>query len=214
MFKKLWDVLKKRNVLEKALADTTKMIKISKKQFKNAFKSLLENDNDLAKKVIKKDKKLNDLKIKVRERTLGYLVGSTEVDLSYTILILDAATNLERVGDYCTEISGLVISYPKPIDREDTYHGIILKCYDAIYGMFDRTEKAVDKDSDRIAKEMIAQHKNTVRTLTNEIIDKLNTEDHIKTKRAIRLALLSHLFRRISAHLANISESVITPIHK
>ena len=62
--------------------------------------------------------------------------------------------------------------------------------------------------------EFEVKHKNDVIVMTNKIIEMLNADSEVSTKRAIRLALLSHLFKRISAHLANISKSVITPIHK
>lgn len=214
MFKKLWEILKRRNVLEQALLDSIRMVEISKNQFEDAFKSLLENDNSLAKKVIEKDKELDELKIKIREQTLGYLVGSDQVDISYSLLILDAASNLERLGDYCASIAELVINYPKPINREDMYHPIIMEAYETIHGMFDKTRKAVDRDSETIAEQMIEQHKNKLRGFTDKVVEMLNSDTNISTKRAIRLALLSHLFMRISAHLANISKSVITPIHK
>lgn len=213
MFWKIWEILKKRNVLEQALLDSIKMVEISKKQFEDAFKSLLENDNELAEKVISNDKELDDLKVKIRERTLGYLIGSSEVDLSYAVLILDAASSLERIGDHCASVAELVISYPKPINREDMYHPIIMDAYEMIHGMFDKTQKAVDRDSDTIAQQMIDKHKNNVRALTDKIIEELNSDTTISTKRAMRLALLSHLFRRISGQLTNISKNVITPIH-
>lgn len=214
MLKKLWDVLKKRNVLEQSLLDTLKMLDLSKKLFEDAFKSLVDFDTELAQVVVENDKKIDDMKIKIRKEMLGYLVGSDETDIAYSVLIIDASTNIERIGDYCASIADMVIEYPKPLDRDDAYHPLLFEAYETIIRLFESTTKAVMKDSDMIAEQTIEEHKTKTRALTNKIIKMLNNDTEVKTKRAIRLAMLSHLFRRISGHLANISGSVITPIHR
>ena len=214
MLKKIWDVLKKRNMLEKSLLDTIKMLEMSKKQFEDAFKSLVEFNTEIAQKVVERDKKIDDMKVKIRKEMLAYLVGSYETDITYSVLIIDASTNIERIGDYCASIAEMVIEYPKPLDRDDAYHPLLFEAYETICGLFDSTSKAVTKDSDTIATQTIEEHKTKTRTLTNKITEMLNNDTEVKTKRAIRLALLSHLFRRISGHLASISGSVISPMHK
>lgn len=79
----------------------TEMGGIVEKQVKDALQSLLEVDSELAHKVIKKDKKINQMEVEIDEDCALILARRQPAarDLRLVLAIIKTTTDLERIGD-------------------------------------------------------------------------------------------------------------------
>ena len=74
----------------------------------NAVKSLLQQDEKLARETIQRDAAINALEIQCDDMTRGILVRRQPAanDLRFIIAIIKVVTDLERMGDLAANISG------------------------------------------------------------------------------------------------------------
>ncbi len=83
----------------------------------NAVKSMLEQDEELAKKTIKRDRAINALEVQCDEMTRSILVRRQPAagDLRFIMGIIKLVTDLERMGDLSIGIcKGTLYSLEKP----------------------------------------------------------------------------------------------------
>ncbi len=79
----------------------TEMGGIVEKQVGDAMQSLLDVDSELARKVIKKDKKINQIEVEIDEDCALILARRQPAarDLRLVLAIIKTTTDLERIGD-------------------------------------------------------------------------------------------------------------------
>lgn len=186
------------------------MSSLAREMVSDSIKALVENDTVLAEKVIKKDMKMDELDVKTDELCLKILAlyEPKAIDLRYIITALRIISDLERVGDHCTNICEEVIEISqmprvKPyidIPRMADYSAQMIK--DAVDAYFNRDIK--------LAMEVIKRD-DFVDDLNGQVIRELLTylaEDIRKTKAALSLIFISNNLERIADHATNIAELV------
>jgi len=73
----------------------------------NSVKSIVERDTELAEKTIAQDHEVNGFEVSIDERCLELLAlrQPTARDLRFITIALKLVTDLERIGDQCTNIA-------------------------------------------------------------------------------------------------------------
>jgi phosphate transport system protein len=186
------------------------MSSLAREMVSDSIKALVESDVDLAEEVIKKDLKMDELDVKTDELCLKILAlyEPKAIDLRYIITALRIISDLERVGDHCTNICEEVIEISqmprvKPyidIPRMADYSAQMIK--DAVDAYFSRDIK--------LAMDVIKRD-DFVDDLNGQVIRELITylaEDIRKTKAALSLIFISNNLERIADHATNIAELV------
>lgn len=89
------------------------MGKLARNQLKRALKSLKKQDPVRAHKVVRRDRKLNDLDIEVDDKIVHMIAKRAPVarDLRQVITLGKVVTDLERTGDEARKIAGLCIRF-------------------------------------------------------------------------------------------------------
>jgi len=92
------------NKIEQMLLDMSKQVG---EQILNAGKALLENDESLAKSVVRGDAKINKLENKIDARAIRLIALRQPMaeDLRSAITTLKVSASLERMGDYAKTLS-------------------------------------------------------------------------------------------------------------
>ena len=196
--------------LEKLKTRVIKMCSLVDEQVQFAIKAVEDDNLELAQSVIDRDKKVNKYDVKIDKicQRIFALAQPVAMDLRYIMSSLTINSNLERIGDIAVNISENVILIKK---KPEFYHDTRLE------EMFTLTKRMLKNSIDafingnpEIAKDVIK---------TDDIVDKLNTENHKVLKSlmkqspdniegAVALLVISRELERLADHATNIAEDV------
>jgi phosphate transport system protein len=196
--------------LEKLKTRVIKMCSLVDEQFQLAIKSFEEENIELAQSVIDRDRKVNKYDVKIDKicQKIFALAQPVAMDLRYIMSSLTINSNLERIGDMAVNIAENVVLIQK---KPEFFHDTKLE------EMFNLTKRMLKNSIDafiggnpELAKEVI---------LTDDIVDKLNAENHGILKSimkqnpdniegAVALLVISRELERLADHATNIAEDV------
>ena len=212
MFKKLKEVLQRENLLKQSFDTLEIMLNKNRETFKIVTDFLITG-KEINKNIHKEDKKINRYEMEIRKKILEHVSIDPEQDVTFALILLGATRDVERTGDFMKNIYDISLKLESGFP-ENRYTKIIKKQIDIILEMFDLTHEAfVDSDEEK-AKKVVDMHKKNICGRSDQIIAGTIDDSEIKAKNAVIYALLAVYFRRISAHLANVSSSVINPFEK
>lgn len=196
--------------LEKLKTRVIKMCSLVDEQVQFAIKAVEENNIELAHSVVDRDKKVNKYDVKIDKicQKIFALAQPVAMDLRYIMSSLTINSNLERIGDIAVNIAENVILIKQ---KPEFYNNTKLE------EMFNLTKRMLKNSIDafiggnpELAKEVI---------LTDDIVDKLNAENHLILKSimkqnpdniesAVALLVISRELERLADHSTNIAEDV------
>ncbi len=80
---------------------------------RNAIKSLVERDSELARTLISSDEEIDDLEDRIKDKCLKFLATQQPLagDLRYVISIMQMVRELERMGDHCEDIAKYTLRF-------------------------------------------------------------------------------------------------------
>ena len=189
-----------------------KMGGLVEKQVSDGLTALLEGDEKLAKKVIKRDRKVNSLEVEIDEICTEILARRQPAasDLRLIISIIKTITDLERIGD---EAEKLAISAKKVTEHNITerqYHEVrslgenviamLKQTLDAIARM-DVDEAIEAMKRDEVINE---EFENLLRALIKKMM-----EDPSVIEDALSISWSARALERIGDHAKNINEYLI-----
>lgn len=177
----------------------------------NAFKSLINRDDDLAKKVFEIEKEVNDYDIEIDEDCIKFIALRQPVasDLRFIITAMKITSDLERIGDLTVNIAERVIELneDKPIkpyiDLPKVFEIIRLMIRDSLRAFLERNVELaykVIKEDDKV--DMITEQ------IGNELI-LFMIKDPSTINRATKISFITKYLERIADHAENIARSVI-----
>ena len=211
MFNSLMSFWKGKDFLSQVIDDFSEMLDHSENIFTMVSRALLENDQpaNLKDTVYQLDKKINRLERSIRRRIVEHLTLQPTVDTSMCLCLMSVVKDAERIGDYTKNLFEVIELLEKPIDRTtfDTYFNGM---NDNILKLFKDTKKAFVQEDDATAKASYQLESKLVKEC-DVILTKLATSD-LSTNEGVCYALVARYFKRVAAHLVNISTSVILPV--
>ncbi|QEM67172.1 phosphate signaling complex protein PhoU [Geobacter sp. FeAm09] len=176
-----------------------------------SVKALVERDTPLADRIIAMDHEVNHLEVMIDERCLELLALRQPAarDLRFITLALKIVTDLERIGDQCTNIAKRV----KELNEEPP-----LKPYIDIPRMAHWTEVMIKESLDAFVRGddelaiKVCNDDNFVDDINEQIQRELLTfmiGDPNAISRSIKLNYVAKSLERIADHATNIAEMVI-----
>ena len=194
------ELIEMGGMIEKAISDTVK--------------ALVNQDIELASKVIEYDEEIDHQEREIEQLCLKLLLQQQPVakDLRLISAALKMITDMERIGDHATDISEITIelskeSYIKKLDH------IQQMAKETMVMLVQSVEAFVNKDMDK-ARTVIV-HDDVVDDLFNKVKAELIAmihEDVNAGEQASDLLMAAKYFERIGDHATNISEWVIFSI--
>jgi phosphate transport system protein len=177
----------------------------------DSVKSLVERKSDIAKKVIKRDRKINDLDVAIDEDCIRLLaLGKPKArDLRFIATTLKITTDLERIGDLSVNIAKRAIELNKEpqlkpyIDiprMAEIAQAMVKDSLDAYVRGCTSLPYDVIKKDDEIDKLM--------EQIFNELLFYMIQDQH-NISRAVRISYVAKYLERIADHATNIAEMVI-----
>ncbi|XFA98384.1 phosphate signaling complex protein PhoU [Candidatus Izemoplasma sp. B36] len=193
------------------------LIKMSDLVIKNihdALYSFLDLNTELAEKIIKEDKKVNDFEIAIEKECMRIILREQPVarDLRLITSVLKMITDLERIGDHAVDISKLTIFMEKTASTFkveqtrlmiETSEEMIRLALDSFVNKdIDTARKCIDKD------DIVDDYFDEIKEIVAEAL-----KDHtIEVDYAIYLMMLAKYLERIGDNAVNLAQWVIFSI--
>ncbi len=98
------------SVITNDLLDMTNLVEDT---IRNAIKSLVERDSELARNLINSDEEIDDLEDVIKDKCLKFLATQQPLagDLRYMISVMQMVRDLERIGDHCEDIAKYTLRF-------------------------------------------------------------------------------------------------------
>lgn len=212
MFRFLKEIFTADNLLQQAFAATAEMLREDYLMFEESVRTLRHSDSgELKFDIFSADKKINKYEREVRRKVLTHLALTQPGDVGLGLVLISVVIDVERIGDYTKNIAELARAHPKPL-HGFKYEEKLVSAEKAIDEKFQNVTEAYSKSDEKLAAELMAQHKelsNWCDSVIHELIT--NPPSDIMTGHAVVMAMYIRYMKRISAHLTNIVSSVVNP---
>lgn len=212
MLKNLLNLFKKYNLYEEAHDDACKMLNRANNMFDNASaklrgKTIPHPDVD----IFHEERKVDKTERSVRKKVLIHLSVSGVTDAPSAIILLSNVIDIERVGDYTTNILELAESVNNTLHLSK-FEDELSQTEKQIEDLFDVVSQAFEY-SDKEKAEPVVNKELTGRC--EKLLHKIISDDvGLETHNAVVAALYVRYLKRVSAHLLNIATSLVQPFEK
>ncbi|HYA26473.1 MAG TPA: phosphate signaling complex protein PhoU [Thermodesulfovibrionales bacterium] len=178
---------------------------------KDSIRSLVERDNDLARKVIEKDHQVNHLDVQIDEESIRLIAlrQPKAGDLRFITTAMKITTDLERMGDLAVNIAERALE----LNEE-----AVLKPYVDIPRMSQLAQsmtrdalEAFVQGNKKLAMDVIMRD-DEVDDLKHQVLNELlflMVQDPTTASRGMKVSFVAQYLERFGDHATNIAEMVI-----
>jgi phosphate transport system protein len=199
--------------LERVEQDLLKMGSLVEETVKMAIQALREQNRELALQVIERDDLIDNYQIVIEEEIERKTLNSTPkgFDLRRDFATIKIVGDLERIGDYATNIAEIVLElkneqYIKPLVHIPQMAVLVMSMVSAVLKAF--IEKNIDLAEAVCKKDDEAD--NLYEEVCDELVHIIGTDsDHNKAYQASRFLLIAEWLERAADHTTNIGEETI-----
>ncbi|AJQ92230.1 MULTISPECIES: phosphate signaling complex protein PhoU [Gynuella] len=200
--------------LEEARKNLMQMGGIVEQQVRDAIKSIVDGDSELAEKVIQADKRVNKMEVKIDEECANIIARRHPAasDLRFVLAVTKSVNDLERMGDEASKIARMALelsgnegSGPTKGFIEMRHIGeqvakMVMEALDS----FARLESASALAVLKADKDVDLEYTTAIRTLITYMM-----EDGRTISRVMNIVWALRSLERIGDHSRNIAEHVI-----
>lgn len=190
------------------------MWKLVISQLEKAKKSLIERDVAVAKEIIKNEKKIDSLELKIDRSCEDYiaLYNPVAIDLRLSLSIMKISINLERIGDYAVSVAKFVKDKDCDSFNSKSYDSLkVQKMFDILLSMMFDSFIAFNTDNSHNSTLILAKDKKvnkifraSVKRLTKEL-----QSDSEQVYCGLKMMLIMSKLERIGDICNNIVEEIV-----
>jgi phosphate transport system protein len=211
-FKELIELWRADNLLTQALNDSHAMLESTQEMFHESVRSLRQSDDgEMKLNVYDKDVQVNKYEREVRKKVLKHLAITGGANIIPGLILTSIVIDIERLGDYTKNIMDLAVAHPKRLECA-VFEDVVLKIESSVEELFDQVIPVVKETHKAKAQKLIEGYwwilKKCDEILTDLIQEKVSG---CTPGTAVTIALYSRYLKRVTAHLINISTSVVNP---
>ena len=206
---KIW---KSDSLLSQAWDDSIAMLKLSHEIFLKSLESFNSPESLKEIKALKKeDRKINDYQMTVRRKVLTHFsIGASAREVTNGLVLVDMVVDIERIGDYCKNISDLTLMKESSINFGELSEEIS-KIEEEVKSRFSSTIKVIENQDEDLAFTLQDKYRKAISTVSDNIVSDIVSG---KTKlgsqsKSAALVLYVRYLKRIGAHLKNITSTVV-----
>ena len=204
--------------LEKELQDlkeeVNEMWKLVLSQLEKAKQSFLNNDVELAREIVSREKRVDAFELKIESDCENYiaLYSPVAVDLRLVLSLIKISITLERIGDFAEGVARHVIKEEcEQLDSTLIEDLQIEKIFDTIIFMLSDSYVALESENTRLSGKIMAKD-NEVDTLYHQSIEVLSDylqKNPSQARCCLKTILLIRKLERIGDHCGNIVEEIV-----
>jgi len=189
------------------------MLALVNSQLSKCKEATLNEDLNLAKEVVSREKRVNALDLAIDKDCENILALYTPVatDLRFVLASLKISNDLERIGDNAEGIAGLLIHVMEKATEEMVSKFKLNEMFDVTISMLSDMEEAVENEDTALARQIFAkdeflnENNRNADSIAKELI--LQYPDNIKL--ILKLFSIVRKLERVGDLAKNIGEEVI-----
>lgn len=215
MFMELFALFRKENLLQQAFVRSQEMLRVDQEMFLAATRSLRESeDARIDIDIYAKDQLINAYEREVRRKVFTHLTVARDANLNAGLVLVSVVIDIERIGDLTKNIVDLALQHPGRL-RCGVYEESIRTIETTVKTMFALLLEALPSNDEAKAREVMSEHWWIARRC-DEINSSLITSEEptLPCREAVATALYARFLKRTSAHLMNISSSLVNPFDR
>ena len=217
IFKDILGIWKSDNLLAQSWDDSLKMLSISNDIFVQSIQYFNSGENiDAVKALKKEDQTINDYYQLVRRKVLThYSIDKPPVETSGGLTLVNMVVDIERIGDYCKNISDLTLMRDGPMDFGELSDDI-KSIEQEVESRFIKTIQAIENQDEALAENLLNNYKKMVTKVSDRIVKDIASGriQFPDSSQGASIALYSRYLKRIGAHLKNITSTIVNPYDK
>jgi phosphate transport system protein len=191
------------------------MTHLVKEQMEKSIAAFYTFDHDLAKEVLKNEKRVNGIELKIDSRCehILALFNPVAIDLRFVVASLKMVSDLERIGDNAEGLCKFLLMAEKPFDAALIEKMRFKEMNDIILDMLNVLCESFETDNTKLARTVFSM---------DEVLDEINSyanvalaeyiqgnSDKDKIMQAIYLLSMIRKTERVGDYITNISEEII-----
>lgn len=213
MLKELLGIFRSDDPTARMSADFTRMLDLAEELTERAGRVFFEDgEGEDQRDIHRADVEINKLERHIRKQVITHLtLSSSRRDASYCLLLMSLVKDVERLGDYATNVAEVHEEGGGPLPHDE--HAAELRAIrEAVEQTFGTIKDVfVSSDSER-ALDLIKQGRETT-TRCDALISRVAASAH-DAATTTTLVLGARYYKRIQGHLLNILSGVVMPLHK
>jgi phosphate transport system protein len=209
MFRQLFSALKSGDMLDRAFSEFAEMLDHAEWMFIRANEVLSRKvaAEEVSESIYQRDKAINDLLKGIRRKIVRHLTINPGTDAPAGLALMSVAKDAERIGDYCKNVFEVGQCYNEDFNVP-AYHEPLEAIRLEVEALF-KMVAAAWRDSDAKEAKSAIKNADAIRDRCDDIIERLlGDQASIETHEAVAYSLLARHYKRVVAHLANISTAV------
>ena len=212
LFNDIIKIWKSDSLLSQAWDDSISMLKLSHDIFIKSIDNFNSHDSVEEIKALKKeDRKINDYQMTVRRKVLTYFsLETSSREVPNGLILVDMVVDIERIGDYCKNISDLTLMQKASFDFAELKEEISAMEKE-VRSRFSTTIQVIENQDEDLARTLNDKYKKTVSSASDKIVSGIVSGD-VKLdsqSKSASLVLYARYLKRIGAHLKNITSTVV-----
>jgi len=182
-------------------------------QLEKAKQSLLNNDAELAREVISREKRVNAFELKIDSDCENYiaLFNPVAVDLRLVLSLIKISITLERIGDFAEGVARYVVEQQTPLDAQLVEDLQLEKMFDTLILMLSDSFVALEAENTKLSGKIMSKD-NEIDTIYCNSLDVLTDylqKNPDKINLGLKTSLLIRKLERIGDHCSNIVEEIV-----
>lgn len=182
-------------------------------QLDKARMSFINFDQNLAREVIQKEKRVNgyELKIDTDCENIFALYCPVAVDLRFVLAVLKINYNLERIGDYAEGIARYVVALQAPFNQNMLKETQLFAMQDKAINMLENARLSFEKEDSEVARNIFQQDEtlDMINRYSGNILYAFVEKDIRYFQEALYIHSIIQKLERIGDQVTNIAEEII-----
>jgi len=211
-FGSILDLFKEDNWSNELVEKIGEMLELSESMFTFASGVVVhgEPDTDPQVNLYDRDKRINKLERKIRRRVVSRLsVKGSRAEVPSALIFMNVVKDGERLGDYIKNVHEIFDMQPENPDRA-LYQKWLSGPSQIISELFGHTRNAFAQSDEELAGMVMKKAKSQGREYEKMIRE--ITASSIPTHDAVCLVLVLRFYKRLVAHMSNITSTVVMPV--
>lgn len=199
--------------LERLKTKLLEMWDLVEYQLQSGREAMVNADIELAKLIIKRDRKVNQFDVKIDRMCENFfaLFTPVAVDLRLVLAVLKINANLERIGDTAEGIARFVKKLETPVEPQLLELTKVLPMYEEALAMFADCRAAFKTNDPVMAKAIIKRDRvlNKIYRKSDGVVTKYMAANPDKISEALAVLSIIKKLERVGDQVTNIAEEII-----